>query len=141
MYFHKLAPDRLQKLIHPSCWMSFGRSNSVGCSKPRGVCASPVGMIFRYAIVTGRAKHDPSADLRGAVSARGRKRGHKAMSRDELPNFLHALEVYDGDPRTRIALQLIMLTFVRTGELRVARWREFENLQGAEPLWRVPANE
>jgi integrase len=97
------------------------------------------GQIFRYAIVTGKAKHNPSADLRGAFRARARKRGHKAMSRDELPNFLRALEAYDGDPRTRIALRLIILTFVRTGELRAARWSEFENLQGTEPLWRVPA--
>jgi integrase len=97
------------------------------------------GQIFRYAIVTGRAKYDPSADLRGAFHAPARKRGHRAMSRDELPNFLRALEAYDGDARTRIALQLIILTFVRTGELRAARWSEFENLQGAEPLWRVPA--
>ena len=97
------------------------------------------GQIFRYAIVTGKAKHDPSADLRDALSAPGRKRGHKAMTRDELPNFLRALEAYDGDARTRIALRLTILTFVRTGELRAARWSEFENLQGAEPLWRVPA--
>jgi integrase len=97
------------------------------------------GQIFRYAIVTGRAKYDPSADLRGAFHAPARKRGHRAMSRDELPNFLRALAAYDGDARTRIALQLIILTFVRTGELRAARWSEFENLQGAEPLWRVPA--
>ena len=97
------------------------------------------GQIFRYAILTGRAKYDPSADLRGAFHAPARKRGHRAMSRDELPNFLRALEAYDGDARTRIALQLIILTFVRTGELRAARWSEFENLQGAEPLWRVPA--
>jgi integrase len=97
------------------------------------------GQIFRYAIVTRRAKHDPSADLRDALRAQGRRRSHKAMSRDELPNFLRALEAYDGEPRTRIALWLIILTFVRTGELRAARWSEFENLQGAEPLWRVPA--
>ena len=97
------------------------------------------GQIFRYAIVTGRAKHDPSTDLRGTFRARARKRGHKAMSRDELPHFLRALEAYDGDPRTRIALRLMILTFVRTGELRAARWSEFENLQGAKPLWRVPA--
>jgi integrase len=50
-----------------------------------------------------------------------------------------ALEAYDGEPRTRIALRLIILTFVRTGELRAARWSEFENLSGAAPLWRVPA--
>src|SRR5262249_57070224 len=65
--------------------------------------------------------------------------GANAMSRDELPYFLRVREAYEGDPRTRIALQLIILTFVRTGELRAARWSEFENLQGTEPLWRVPA--
>jgi integrase len=97
------------------------------------------GQVFRYAIVTGRAPHDPSADLKGALGSPGRKRGHKAMSRDELPSFLSKLVAYDGDPRTRIALRMIILTFIRTGELRAARWSEFENLEGNEPLWRIPA--
>jgi hypothetical protein len=97
------------------------------------------GQVFRYAIATGRAKYDPSADLRGALGSPGRKRGHKAMSRDELPRFLSRLDAYDGDPRTRIALRLIILAFVRTRELRAARWSEFENLEGNEPLWRIPA--
>jgi integrase len=96
------------------------------------------GQVFRYAIVTGRAEHDPSGDLRGALGSPGRKRGHKAMAREELPNFLSALEVYDGDPRTAIALRLMVLTFVRTTELRAARWSEMENLDGREPLWRIP---
>src|ERR1700731_2926389 len=61
------------------------------------------GQVFRYAIVAGRAEQDPSGDLRGGRGSPGRKRGHKAMARDELPNFLSALEVYDGDPRTGIA--------------------------------------
>jgi integrase len=65
------------------------------------------GQVFRYAIVTQRATHDPSGDLRGALGSPGRKRGHKAMAREELPKFLSALEVYDGDLRTGIALQLI----------------------------------
>ena len=97
------------------------------------------GQVFRYAIVTGRAEHDPSGDLRGALGSPGRKRGHKAMARDELPNFLSALEGYDGDPRTAIALRLMILTFVRTTELRAARWSEMENLDGREPLWRIPS--
>ena len=80
------------------------------------------GQVFRYAVVTGRAKHDPAADLRGAISSPGRKRGHKAMSRDDFPGFLAALKDYDGDPRTKLALRLIILTFVRTSELRAARW-------------------
>jgi len=97
------------------------------------------GQIFRYGVVTQRAKHDPSGDLKGALGSPGRKRGHKAMARDELPNFLGALDVYDGDLRTTIALRLIILTFVRTSELRAARWSEIEGLDGNAPLWRIPA--
>jgi integrase len=97
------------------------------------------GQVFRYAIATGRAKHDPSADLRGALKSTGRPRGHKAMPLDEVPKFLSALAVYDGELRTRLALRLTVLTFARTTELRAARWSEFENLAGDEPLWRIPA--
>lgn len=97
------------------------------------------GQVFRYAIVTGRAKHDPSAELRGALQSPGRPRGHKAMPLKEMPNFLQALANYDGDARTRLALRLMILTFTRTTELRGAQWSEFENLDGSEPLWRIPA--
>ena len=97
------------------------------------------GQVFRYAVVTGRANRDPSVDLKGALSSPGRKRGHKAMGREELPGFLTALEAYDGDPRTRLALRLVVLTFVRTTELRAGRWSEFENLDNENALWRIPA--
>ena len=97
------------------------------------------GQVFRYAIATSRAKYDPSADLKGALGSPGRPRGHRAMALKEVPNFVKALGSYDGDPRTRLALQLMILTFARTTELRAARWSEFENLDGTEPLWRIPA--
>ncbi len=97
------------------------------------------GQVFRYAIASGRAKYDPSADLRGALRSPGRPRGHKAMPLDEVPNFLCALGAYEGDPRTRLALRLMVLTFARTTELRAAQWSEFENLDGNDPLWRIPA--
>ena len=97
------------------------------------------GQVFRYAIASSRAKHDPSADLRGALKSPGRPRGHKAMPLDEVPTFLKALETYDGDQRTRLALRLMVLTFARTTELRAARWSEIENVDGNEPMWRIPA--
>jgi integrase len=97
------------------------------------------GQVFRYAIVTGRAKYDPAATLRGALGSPGRSRGHRAMPLTELPNFISVLGAYDGDARTRLALRLMILTFTRTTELRGAQWPEFENLDGEEPLWRIPA--
>lgn len=98
-----------------------------------------VGQVFRYAMITSRAKHDPLTALKGALKPKGRQRHHTPMPRDELPGFLRTLDAYDGDPRTALALRLIVLTMVRTTELRAARWEEFEHLDGREPLWRIPA--
>jgi integrase len=61
---------------------------------------------------------------------------HNAMPREDLPRFLQALSSYDGEARTQLALRLAMLTFVRTTELRRARWEEID-LEAAE--WRIPA--
>jgi integrase len=61
------------------------------------------------------------------------------MPRKDLPGFLRAVATYDGEPQTRVALRLIVLTFVRTTELRAAGWDEFEDLDGKAPLWRIPA--
>jgi integrase len=51
-----------------------------------------VGQIFRYAIATGRAKRDPTQDLRGALTSPGRQKHRKAMPREDLPEFLQKLE-------------------------------------------------
>ncbi len=58
------------------------------------------------------------------------------MPREDLPEFLRALSAYDGEARTRLALRLAALTFVRTTKLRAARWDEVD-LEAAE--WRIPA--
>lgn len=97
------------------------------------------GQVFRYAIVNGgRARLDPTPSLRGAIKVNGRKRHHSALPRAELPTFLHRLDHYHGQIQTKLALRLVVLTFVRTTELRAARKEEFEGLDGNEPLWRLP---
>jgi integrase len=98
-----------------------------------------VGAIFRYAIATGRAKRDPAADLKGALKAAPRVEHHAALGIRELPEFLARLDKYDGDEQTPLAVKLVLLTFVRSGEVRFAEWREFEDLEGEAPIWRIPA--
>jgi integrase len=91
--------------------------------------------VFRYAIATGRCERNPVADLRGALKAP--KREHRAaLSAADLPGFLAKLEAYEGHIQTKLALKLLALTFVRSGELRGAQWTEFD-LEHAE--WRIPA--
>lgn len=97
------------------------------------------GQIFRYAIVTGRAKRDPCADLRGALKPSPRVRHHRAIPTAELPALLRSIEACDGEPITRLALKLALLTLLRTTELRAGRWAEIEDLDARNALWRVPS--
>lgn len=98
-----------------------------------------VGQVFRFAIVTGRAKRDPSADLKDALKATGEPQRHRAMPVTDLPHFLRELETYGGELQTKLALKLVTLTFLRTTELRAGKWKELENLDKTSPQWRVPA--
>jgi integrase len=91
--------------------------------------------IFRYAVATLRADTDPAAALKGAIH-RPKVKHHKPLSRDQIANFVRALDSYGGYRTTVIALRLLLLTFVRTVELRAARWDEID-LDRAE--WRIPA--
>lgn len=93
------------------------------------------GQIFRYAIVTGRVQRDISADLRGALKTT-KTTSYSKLKTEELPEFLNKLEGYQGEVQTKLAIKLLILTFVRTGELRGAKWEEFK-LDKEE--WHIPA--
>ena len=93
------------------------------------------GQIFSYAIATGRAERNPVPDLRGALKTPVAKH-HSFLQAGDLPLYLEKLESYDGHPQTKLALRLLLLTFVRTNELRGAQWAEID-WDKAE--WRIPA--
>jgi integrase len=95
-----------------------------------------VGQVIRHAIATQRCENDPTGGLRGALTAP--RVQHRAAITDEkgFGALLRALESYQGQPETRIALQLLAFTFVRSGELRNASWGEFD-LDKA--VWSIPA--
>jgi integrase len=95
--------------------------------------------VFRYAMATGRCQRDPTQGIGEALSARGRVKHRSALSAAELPEFLQKLEGPGTSLVTRLALKLVLLTMVRTNELRFATWDEFEGISGEEPLWRIPA--
>lgn len=101
--------------------------------RTRQIC----GQIFRYGIQTGRCKYDPSRDLQGALKTRKTKH-FSAIDTNEIPELLAALERNDARlyARTRRAIKLSLLTFVRPGELRKATWDEidFKTRQ-----WLIPA--
>ena len=99
-----------------------------------GVC----GQVFRYGVATGRCKSDPTRDLKGALTPHKQK-NQNAIRPEQLPELLRAIASYDsiGDKQTRLALQLLAQTFVRTNELIGAEWSEFD-LENS--IWAIPAS-
>lgn len=98
-----------------------------------------ISAVFVYAIAQGIATTDPAEKL-GAVLKPLRK-GRQPAITDLVPlrRMIHTAEQDFARPITRLALRLLALTAVRPSELRGARWDEFEDLNGTEPLWRIPA--
>jgi len=95
-----------------------------------------IGEVFRYAVATGRAQGDPTGALKGALAVPVVKHRAAIVEPKAFGALLRAIAGYDGAPETRIALELLALTFVRPGELRAAEWTEFD-LDAA--VWSIPA--
>jgi hypothetical protein len=97
---------------------------------------STIGAVFRFAIATGRAERDPTADLRGALITPTVTHRATIVEPKAVGALLRAIDGFEGQAVVRYALKLAPLVFVRPGELRQAEWVEF-NLADAE--WRIPA--
>ncbi|WP_434635915.1 tyrosine-type recombinase/integrase [Klebsiella sp. I138] len=91
--------------------------------------------IFTYAIITGRAEHNPVSDLAGALKP-PKQQHYPHLLADQIPDFLRALSEYSGSTITRNATRLLMLTGLRTIELRASEWVDIDFDKG---VWNVPA--
>ncbi|EBX6823497.1 TPA: tyrosine-type recombinase/integrase [Salmonella enterica subsp. enterica serovar Agona] len=93
------------------------------------------GEVFRYAIITGRAEYNPAPDLAIALAIPKQKH-HPFLSAEELPHFVRDLESYTGSIITKNATKILMMTGVRTQEMRFATWSEIDFIKG---IWEIPA--
>jgi integrase len=94
-----------------------------------------VGRILRYAIATGRAERDVSADLRGALTKSAPESYPAITDPKRLGELMRAIDAHRGQPSAEYALRILPYVFVRPGELRFAVWSEFD-LEAA--IWRIP---
>ncbi|TAM88460.1 MAG: DUF4102 domain-containing protein [Candidimonas sp.] len=94
------------------------------------------GQIMRWAVANDLAERNPVADVRPSdILPATRKRNYHRIDARDLPKLLHDMDGYTGGEHTRLALQLMALTFVRTSELIGARWSEFDL---AHARWDIP---
>lgn len=91
------------------------------------------GMVFRYAIRTGKAKGNPAVDLKGALLVPESRHFASVTEPAKIGPLLRAIWGYDGSLTVVSALKLAPLFFVRPGELRSARWADID-LESCE--WR-----
>ncbi len=92
--------------------------------------------VFRYAVATTRASADPAAALRGALITPTVTHHAAILDAKGAGALLRAIDGYEGQPMTHLALKLAPHVFLRPGELRKAEWAEidFEN-----NVWKIPA--
>ena len=91
--------------------------------------------VMRFAVQNGLIDHNPASDLTGAV-ATAKTRHHPALDFHRLPEFLDRIDKYKGRELTQLSVKLALLLFIRSSELRFARWSEID-LKGA--MWTIPA--
>jgi integrase len=91
-------------------------------------------MVFRFAIAEGLARRDPTVDLSSALAPAKPVHHMASLRADDIPSFFAKLGGYDGGEQTRVAIELMLHTMVRTADLREATWAEVGREQ-----WRIPA--
>jgi len=95
------------------------------------------GQVFRFAVVSGLADRDVTADLREALATKTTTHYAAVTDPKHLGQLMRSIFDYTGHLYTVAALKLTPLVFLRPGELRTAEWAEFD-LDAAE--WRIPGS-
>ncbi|MDR1578457.1 MAG: tyrosine-type recombinase/integrase [Deltaproteobacteria bacterium] len=134
--FPFLAERPINEISAPELLGTLRKIETRGAVDTAHRCLQYCGQIFRYAIATGRATHDLSADLRGALKPARHSHFSSLKEPMAVAGLLRAIDGYSGHSIVKIALQIAPYVFVRPGELRHAEWKEV-NLEAAE--WQIPA--
>ncbi|MEV8469045.1 site-specific integrase [Fluviibacterium sp. DFM31] len=98
---------------------------------------SAAGQVFRYAIAIGLADNDPTFGLKDALARAPVKHRSALIDPADVGAMMRAIEGFDGQPATRLALQLLAMTALRPGELRMAEWSEIDMNKA---IWIIPAD-
>jgi integrase len=134
--FPFISDKPINKIDAPEILMVLRHIESRDALDYLGRVRQRLSAVFRYAIQTGRASHNAAADLSDAFKTRQTEH-RAALSRADLPGFIRSVNDYQGYPVTRLAMRFMLLTFVRTKELRGARWEEID-MQNA--VWEIPGD-
>ena len=123
-------------LSPPDLLASLRKIESRGALETAKRAKQVAGQVMRYAIATGRAERDISADLKGALATPIKTHFASVTDPKEVGKLLLTLDDYEGTPEVATALKLAPLLFCRPKELRHMEWAEID-FDKAE--WHLPA--
>lgn len=98
-----------------------------------------ISAVFIYAIAAGRADTDPAAIVKGALAPVIKGRQPAITDLDDAREIIRAVDACFAHPVTKLAHRFLALTYVRPGTLLDAPWSEMPDLNGDDPVWRIPA--
>ena len=135
--FPWLGSRPIGEITAPELLAVLRRIESRGALSTAHRCLAICGQVFRYAIATGRAQRDLSADLKGSLPPHRGKHLAAITEPMQIGKLMRDIEGYRGSFIVRCALRIAPMVFVRPIELSRAEWTEFD-FDKAE--WRIPAD-
>jgi len=113
-------------LTPPELLTTIRRIENRGAVETAHRILSLCGQVFRYAVATGRAQWDVAAPLRGALRPTKGKHLSAITKPKQIAEMLRLIDGYQGTLTVRCALRFAPLVFVRPGEMRQAKWVDFD---------------
>lgn len=96
-----------------------------------------IGTVMKWAVANGWRQDNPADAIAQALPKQDKTQAHrKALPYDKVPEFLETLKASNAGPATKLALELLILTASRSGEVRLADWSEFDLTTA---VWTRPA--
>jgi integrase len=122
--FPRLGALPILSIDAPTLLDALRRIEARGAIETAHRAKNVAGQVFRYAIASGRAERDPSADLRGALTTAKTTHFAAIITPKEAGQLLVAIDNYQGTAVVCAALKLSPLLFCRPGELRSLEWAD-----------------
>jgi integrase len=133
--FPQIGRRPINQITAPELLMALRKIEARGAIETAHRAKQIAGQVFRYAIATGRAERDPSADLKGALKTPIKKHLAAITEPKEVGKLLVAIEGFQGTTSVKAALRLSPILFARPGELRHMEWEE---INWEEERWELP---
>lgn len=134
--FPSVGRQPINDITAPQLLAALRKIESRGAIETAKRAKQTAGQIFRFAVATGRAERDPSADLAGALKTTKTKHLAAITEPQEVGRLLVAIDGFQGTATVQAALKLSPLLFCRPGELRHMEWEE---INWGTKQWEIPA--